>query len=366
MTHGELIDRGICQPGIGACKEPTTGEQACDGNVATGTMDIAGFGIGTTYFRTGGTTSSSIASSVSSTPLVPLCRPCLCCGRVHLPHATFSHAQSPHRSHSTGDMCTMAQDELRAGKYSFIHGSCLSFLLHATLSISSLSLSSTSTVLLSFSSPNPDLLSTYPITYCEDPRQDGTSTEFHSSTGYEPMRIELNRILVNPRNQTIDDQDDIEEIGVKPLSHIQSLVHSAYDSAESIATPPDSDLDDGQLRKVLASPLKIREREENEGQARAYHSERKSLMIHSSHSSQVSGKPDAECVQKREANAQRTQAYHSRRERLMTSSSRDLEISGKLDAMFSCHSESSQNTFSKRDRKERTGKPFRELCAFCF
>ena len=36
-------------------------------------------------------------------------------------------------------------------------------------------------------------------------------------------------------------------------------------------------------------------------------------MINSSRNSEVSGKPDAECVQKREANAQRTQAYHSRR-----------------------------------------------------
>ena len=49
--------------------------------------------------------------------------------------------------------------------------------------------------------------------------------------------------------------------------------------------------------------------------------ERESLMIHSSRNPEVSGKLDAECVQKREANAQRTQAYHSRRESLMASSS---------------------------------------------
>ena len=67
-------------------------------------------------------------------------------------------------------------------------------------------------------------------------------------TGYEPKRIELNRILVNPQNQIIDDQDGIEEIGVKPLSYSQSLIHSAYDSLESIATPPDSDLEDEQSR----------------------------------------------------------------------------------------------------------------------
>ena len=157
----------------------------------------------------------------------------------------------------------------------------------------------------------------------------------------------LNRILVNPRNQIIDDQDDVEKIGVKPLSCSHSLIHSAYDSAESIATPPDSDLEDEQLRTMLASPLYIREREENEGQARACHSDRESLMIHSSRNPEVSGKPDAECVQKRAVNAQRTQACHSRRESLMTSSSRELEVSGKLDAEFSCHSESSQSTFSK-------------------
>ena len=47
-------------------------------------------------------------------------------------------------------------------------------------------------------------------------------------------------------------------------------------------------------------------------------------MINSYRNPEVSGKPDAECVQKREANAQRTEAYHSRRESLMTSSSRNL------------------------------------------
>ena len=138
---------------------------------------------------------------------------------------------------------------------------------HSTLNTSTSSLSSTSPVLLSCSSPNPDLLSPHPFIHCEDSRKDGTSTEFYSSAGYEPKRIELNRILVNPQNQIIDDQDDIEEIGVKPL-YSQSLTHSAYDSAER----PDSGLEDEQLRKMLASPLHIREREENEGQARPYHS----------------------------------------------------------------------------------------------
>ena len=104
---------------------------------------------------------------------------------------------------------------------------------HSTLNTSTSSLSPISHVLLSSSSPNPDLLSTHPFIRCEDPRQDGTSAEFFSTTGCEPKRIELNRILANPQNQIIDDQDDTEESGVKPLSYNQSLIHSAYDSAET-------------------------------------------------------------------------------------------------------------------------------------
>ena len=84
-------------------------------------------------------------------------------------------------------------------------------------------------------------------------------------------------------------------------------------------TPPDSELEDEQLRKMLASPLYVRERDENEGQARPHHSERESLMIHSS---------------------------------------RNPETSGKPDAMFSCHSESSQNTFSERHRSNEPGNRF--------
>ena len=135
-------------------------------------------------------------------------------------------------------------------------------------------LSSTSPVLLSSSSTNPDLLSTYRSIHWEDPRQDGTLRNSTPPQVLSPKRTELNKILVNPQNQTIDDQDDIEEIGVKKLSNSESLVHSTYDWAESTATPPDFDLDDDQLRKMPASPLYIRKREENEGQAQAYHSER--------------------------------------------------------------------------------------------
>ena len=97
------------------------------------------------------------------------------CRQIHLPHATFSHVQSLHRSHRAQMTC--------------VHGSSLSCVSkigfhrapHRTLNTSTRSLSLTSLVLLS-SSPNPDLLSTHPLIHCEDPRQDGSSTEFYSST----------------------------------------------------------------------------------------------------------------------------------------------------------------------------------------
>ena len=87
-------------------------------------------------------------------------------------------------------------------------------LLHATLSTSSPSLS-----LLPLLCCCRLLLTQ---TCCEDPRRDGTSTEYPSSTGYEPKRVELNRILVKPQNQRIDDQDDIEELGVKKVVLLSS------------------------------------------------------------------------------------------------------------------------------------------------
>ena len=47
---------------------------------------------------------------------------------------------------------------------------------------------------------------------------------------------------------------DLEKL-VPEMSYLQTQMHSDYASAESIA---DSDLEDGELRKMLASPLYIR------------------------------------------------------------------------------------------------------------
>ena len=61
------------------------------------------------------------------------------------------------------------------------------------------------------------------------------------------------------QNPITEDTDEFGKIGVKSLSYKQSQIHSDYDSAENIA---DKDLEDGGLRKIMASPLYIRVREE--------------------------------------------------------------------------------------------------------
>ena len=74
-----------------------------------------------------------------------------------------------------------------------------------------------------------------------------------------------------------EDMDECGKIGVKSLSYNQSQIHSDYDSAESIA---DSDLEDGQLRKMLASPLYIRERERKSDSSRKPRASGKLEQVH--------------------------------------------------------------------------------------
>ena len=102
-----------------------------------------------------------------------------------------------------------------------------------------------------------------------------------------------------------------EDLRVKPLFFHQSIIASTYETVEGIATPhPESDLDDEQLRTLLASPL---------------------------------------YVQEREASAEHSQVYHSERENLMSSSSQDPISTGKLVALFSSHNRLNQETFSDRE-----------------
>ena len=53
------------------------------------------------------------------------------------------------------------------------------------------------------------------------------------------------------RNSITEDVDEFGKVGAE-MSYLQSQTHSDYDSAEGIA---DSDLEDGELRKMQLSPL---------------------------------------------------------------------------------------------------------------
>ena len=57
--------------------------------------------------------------------------------------------------------------------------------------------------------------------------------------------------------------------------------------------PPGSDLDDEQVRALLASPLCLQDREENAERSRVYHSERENLMSSSSQDPTSTGNPVA-------------------------------------------------------------------------
>ena len=60
-------------------------------------------------------------------------------------------------------------------------------------------------------------------------------------------------------------------------------ITSTYDSAESIATPrPESDLDDEQIRNMLASPRYLLEREASADRSRVYRSFRENSVSSSS------------------------------------------------------------------------------------
>ena len=77
--------------------------------------------------------------------------------------------------------------------------------------------------------------------------------------------------------------------------HMNSSAHmrSTCDSAESIATPPESDFDDEELRGLLASPLHLQERGASAERSQVYHSERENLMSSSSQDRTSTGKPVA-------------------------------------------------------------------------
>ena len=112
---------------------------------------------------------------------------------------------------------------------------------------------------------------------CGGPRHSGGSTQIPSLTGYEPKSVEIKAIdteAIEPedleprrieldrnrgtdpyqlqerfmRNPLTEDMDEFGKVGAE-MSYLQPQMHSDYDSAESSA---DSDLEDGERRKMLA------------------------------------------------------------------------------------------------------------------
>ena len=159
---------------------------------------------------------------------------------------------------------------------------------HLTLSTSTSSLSPTSPIFPTVSPTRTRLLVHDEYLPCDVPRQSVGSTQIPSLTGYEPKlieteavkpedlkprKIDLDRNLgtdpyqiperlmrSNFQNLITEDMDEFGKVGAE-MSYVQSQMHSDFDSAESIA---DSDLEDGELRKMLASPLYVRSREDCE------------------------------------------------------------------------------------------------------
>ena len=76
----------------------------------------------------------------------------------------------------------------------------------------------------------------------------------------------------------------------KSFFYNQSLLSSAQDSIESIATPQEADLEDEQIRALLASPRYLPEREASAERSQVYHSERENLMSSSSQDPTSTGK----------------------------------------------------------------------------
>ena len=83
--------------------------------------------------------------------------------------------------------------------------------------------------------------------------------------------------------------DEFGKVGAE-TSYLQSQMHSDYDPAESIA---DSDLEDGELRAMLASPLYLQNREDYESSRMPIATEKPAALL-----------------QERGASAERAQADH--------------------------------------------------------
>ena len=132
--------------------------------------------------------------------------------------------------------------------------------------------------------------------------------EHDRNLGTDPYQIQ-ERCM---RNSLTEDTDEFGNVGAE-TSYLQSQMHSDYDPAESIA---DSDLEDGEQRQILASPMYMQSRED-------YESSRMPI---------APGK-FAPLLRERGASAKRTQANF--RKGLISCSSQEPVAPEKLPALLS-------------------------------
>ena len=96
------------------------------------------------------------------------------------------------------------------------------------------------------------------------------------------------------RNEPKDLAEEDCPVQVRPLFFHRPSMTSTYDAAESIVTPPpESHLDDEQIRTMLASPLYLQETEARADRSRVCHSLRENSVSSSSHFRESTGRPVA-------------------------------------------------------------------------
>ena len=135
--------------------------------------------------------------------------------------------------------------------------------------------------------------------------------ELDRNLGTDPYQIQERFVRENHQNPIADDVEGFGKVGTEK-SYIQSQMHSDFDSAESTA---ESDLEDGESRKKVTSPLYMQDRED----------------CMSSRISTALVKLAA-MIQERGASAKRTQA--DRRVGLMSNSSQETPIRRIWEDLF--------------------------------
>ena len=171
--------------------------------------------------------------------------------QTHLPRTTFSHAQflcSP-VAVPLQSCCQSVQSHID------LHAPAwLKIEAHLCVSPQNTSSSSRHVHNLTPRTSTPSSLFPKPVFQrseqpCEDQRpQRGALTETPPHTGYEPNQIVEDR---DYRHFTEDGQfTELEDLRVRLLLFHQSIIVSTYNSADSIAMPPESDFDDDQLRAL--------------------------------------------------------------------------------------------------------------------